>query len=720
MKQILLFFFLILNAFCYAEEVYIDGVEYTISMDEASITGHDSSFSGDLNVDSISHNDKKYPVTSVGNSAFEKCYGLTSVNLPLVSSIENKAFFRCYDLASVSLPIVSNLGDEAFNYCSSLTSVTLPNVAPTIQEHTFIKANNVKINIFTTSLDISGYTSENGYGNISSIGYYYDKDPNYIFSLSFSDNEKQANLIAVKETAKSDLNIVDRKEVIFEGSSYPITKVCHKAFSDCKALTMVSLPSASFIEAEAFSECSDLTDVNLPMATYIGLDAFYICNSLTNINVPLASYIGGDAFYECSSLTSISLPMAKSIKSRTFCECASLTNVNLPMAEDIEDMAFYWCDTLTSVSMPLVKSIGEDVFHQCSSLTSVSLPMASSIGQSAFSSCYSLKNVDLPLVTYIKLATFFQCSSLTNVNIPLAENIGMAAFAQCTSLTNISLPIASNIYDQAFEECTALSSVSLPMVQYISDDVFGYCHSLKNIYLPSIAPEFSTNRIPTSTKLNISIFVPKEHSGYTSEDSWSGFKYIGPLFVDIENINYYIDNVSKTAAILGVSDKSLSETTIKSYINYEEETYSVIFDEEELIFEGCDNLTKLTMPAEAIAISPYTFSGIDKSKISIYVEASEEEAEGYTAENGYEGFKEIIYAASATGIAPNEALEIKAFVDEYGSLHLYGINDSSEISIYNSTGSLIAKSNISDLDVQLKTGVYFVRVGSKTIKVIAK
>ena len=64
-------------------------------------------------------------VTSIGNSAFWDCTGLTSVTIPdSVTSIGDRAFSYCSGLTSVTIPnSVPNIGDCAFKGCTGLTSV---------------------------------------------------------------------------------------------------------------------------------------------------------------------------------------------------------------------------------------------------------------------------------------------------------------------------------------------------------------------------------------------------------------------------------------------------------------------------------------------------------------------------------------------------------------------------------------------------------------------
>ncbi|MBQ2778911.1 MAG: leucine-rich repeat domain-containing protein, partial [Bacteroidaceae bacterium] len=64
-------------------------------------------------------------VTSIGESAFYYCTGLTSIEIPEgVTSIGNSAFSSCYGLTSIEIPSsVTSIGNYAFINCTGLTSV---------------------------------------------------------------------------------------------------------------------------------------------------------------------------------------------------------------------------------------------------------------------------------------------------------------------------------------------------------------------------------------------------------------------------------------------------------------------------------------------------------------------------------------------------------------------------------------------------------------------
>ena len=64
-------------------------------------------------------------VTTIGNSAFFNCSGLTSINIPnSVTTIGNYAFYKCTSLTSITIPnSVTTIGNRAFYGCRGLASV---------------------------------------------------------------------------------------------------------------------------------------------------------------------------------------------------------------------------------------------------------------------------------------------------------------------------------------------------------------------------------------------------------------------------------------------------------------------------------------------------------------------------------------------------------------------------------------------------------------------
>ncbi len=528
-------------------------------------------------------------------------------------------------------------------------------------------------------LDIIVSCTDNGYIGFSSIGYYYDKDQEFTYSISVKNNIQQATLISVKDIVKPYLNKIERKELLFEETLIPIISICDGAFSHCTSLTSASFPEVKSIGSSAFSHCTSLTSAIFPVVKNIGSETFSYCTSLRSLSFPNnAPVIKNNTFYNPS-------------------------NINI-FTPEIESIGYTEDNGYVGFS-----SIG--YYYEKDSEFNFSISIKQDSMQAIL---ISVKDIVKPYISNIERESIL----LEETLIPITS-IGNEAFLNCTSLRGVSFSLANSIGDGAFANCTSLTDVSFRQATRIGERAFHTCNMLRGVILPSVAPIIKESSFG-NLRSNISIIVPKGHSGYTSEKGWTGFKSIGPILYKIDNIQYIIDTEFNTATITKVLDKSLSETTIKNELNYDGRVYDVVFDEEQVIFAGCSNLNKITMPAQALPLSFYTFYGVDKSKISIYVDALKAESTGYTAENGYDGFKEILYKDDVTGIAPNEADKLYAFVDENGKLQIEGLTEMTEVFVYDAMGSLIAKSAQSCLDVELRSGIYYLRVGSETIKVVAK
>lgn len=119
-------FVLVGNPWSYDFEV--DGIYYSRNGSDATVTAGKNHYSGSVVVPaSVTHKDKTYRVTAIGEGAFENCRELTDVVLPdSTVRVGNYAFERCTALASIVIgKNVSSFGERVFAKCPNLKSVTL-------------------------------------------------------------------------------------------------------------------------------------------------------------------------------------------------------------------------------------------------------------------------------------------------------------------------------------------------------------------------------------------------------------------------------------------------------------------------------------------------------------------------------------------------------------------------------------------------------------------
>ncbi len=284
-------------------------------------------------------------VTSIGDSAFYNCDGLTEVTIPdSVTSIGDDAFYNCSALTSVTIGNgVTSIGSYAFFYCGALTSVTIGNGVTSIGKSAFS--------------DCDALTSITIPDSVTSIGKSAFSDCDALTEITVdADNPNYSSL---------------------DGNLYNKNRTTLIQYAIGKSETSFTIPdSVTSIGDKAFERCYALTEITIPdSVTSIGERAFYYCSALTEITIPdSVTSIGDEAFYYCDALTSVTIGNGvTSIGKSAFCDCDALTSITIPdSVTSIGDDAFSNCSKLTSITIPdSVTSIGRSAFYYCSKLTEV-------------------------------------------------------------------------------------------------------------------------------------------------------------------------------------------------------------------------------------------------------------------------------------------------------------------------------------------------------------
>ena len=182
-------------------------------------------------------------VTSIGNSAFYNCKGLTSVNLGnSVASIGDNAFSYCSGLTSVTIPnSVTTIGAKAFYYCSELKNLSIGSSVKKIESQAFFQSPIEAVYITDLSawckIDFSFFDDDGGWlqSSGSPLGFY---EP----ARLFLNQEEVINLVIPED----------------------IVAIPWGAFGNCQSLRTVDTgPNVKIIYGYAFRDCPNLEEITI-------------------------------------------------------------------------------------------------------------------------------------------------------------------------------------------------------------------------------------------------------------------------------------------------------------------------------------------------------------------------------------------------------------------------------------------------------------------------
>ena len=515
--------------------------------------------------------------TSIGNYAFNGCSELTTVKLPAVTTLGTNSFRDCVKLSNVQLNMsLKTISNSAFRGCKALELIQLPNELEKIDTYAFRESGLTLIEfpVSLTDVDFSAfgycYNLEEITVKDTESGFYIDEESGW---LMYRDGESLALLMT--------LGNLQGEVIVPEG----VTAIGASAFEGRRSMTGVQLPSTlESIGRLAFWQ-TGITKIVIPAGVKeIGDQAFaYSSVQSAELNCKDA-FIDASVFANCSSLISVSFCDGfKALGDKMFYNCSSLETVVLPAGVTWLGVETFRNSGLVSITLPdSVEHIGEEagvaaevgtknyLFADCARLTSVVLS-SNLVTMSAycFNNCPMLANItyngyegegnSLPeSLTLVGSYAFNKTKALKQLNLPGVKELGQQVFgsstaASASAIEEVSLPAIESIGVSVFRNCTALVSVTLNSnLKALGSYMFTNCTALKNITLPEELTYMSTYTFQKSGLTSIVIPSKVQHMG-----------------------------------------NSADKEALTSHANY--------------LFDGCADLTSVTLPAGLLTMGSYTF-----------------------------------------------------------------------------------------------------------------
>ena len=238
-----------------------NGFEYTVTGDEATITGYTGSAKSLVIPSELGGK----PVTAIGEKAFYE-YKMLNIYIPkTIKAIGEDAFAGTV------------ISDELRFICYEGTENEWANIA--------IQKGNRELD--------PEYNDDAAWFRLYEC--------NLSGDMVYQASDDAATLVRY-------LGSDSKVDIPAELGGKPVTEFGVGAFAYCSSLTEVTIPkSVTSIGRSAFEGCSSLTKVTIPKSvSSIRQAAFAGCNSLTEVTIPKSvTSIGWSAFIECDALTTV-------------------------------------------------------------------------------------------------------------------------------------------------------------------------------------------------------------------------------------------------------------------------------------------------------------------------------------------------------------------------------------------------------------------------------
>ena len=684
---------------------YDDGfLKYSISIGMATVTDYPGDSKSVTIPEKIIVYGKEYPVTGIGDDAFNNSYHLESIIIP---------------------NSVKTIGKRAFASCVNMPTVTIPKSVESVGTDAFFDVNNIVL--------LNDLAGKPWGANSWNMNYHLSDDGKELLEVYFGEHYPEEIYIP-----------------------YGVEAIANGVFLGFDKLTTVHIPNTvKTIGDYAFYNCDGLTSIDIPASVdSIGNDAFWGCNNIKNLTYNTDAF--NPSTIDKTNLETVVIGDAvTSISDNVFSYCGNLKSVTLGnFVETIGNSAFENCNSLSSVSIGnSVETIGDYAFYNCSSLTSIDLPESVTyIGYDAFTGT-NVPEEDLKLknqegnqnqqnnqnqlvsngVIYkvvgstVTVAGYSKDADITNVSIPATvtidgadypvTGIGSFAFSNCQTIQSVIVGnTVTSIGQGAFANCHNIRELEISnSVETIGNKAFYGCHKLATVVVPRNA------QIGESA---FSYVKNVDYYGKSTDAPWGALTLNG--FFDDEFI-YSDSKMTKITAYIGNS----SHVTIPERVT--NIGYMSFFESDNLesvripntvkyiggsAFANCYKLGAVNVPLSVVSVGRSAFR--ECSDAVIYCEAKSQPSSWNKEWNKSAG--KIVWGITDAPVAVIEESALGVLVYTEGRTIVVE-NATDEIRVYNAMGSLVGRGATGLVRTAITvnvTGVYIVKIGAAVQRVVIK
>ena len=534
----------------YAEKVQIGDLYYNLNDSNftAEVAQSDNYYEGLSEViipATVAYNNMEYSVTSIGNSAFDECSSLKSIEIPnSVTSIGIYAFSYCTGLLSVDISSsVTRIGRYAFKKCRGLIAIICRATNSPALENEVFNLVYQPFMLYVPEGSIEAYQSASGWGDLASIqaippsgevvvetitacgGEYVWHDMIFTESGDYTVETDSAIVILhltliQPEYVTDSMTIYDNDSLVWQGRVLYGTGIYYDTVrtevEGCDSiiyeLVLTVLPNDPTIIASG--TCGDSLTWVLTTDSVLTISGSGEMGHYETYNYPWQNYqpyiknlilhegittIGNSAFYLCENLISVNIPNSvRRVEGTAFCACASLKSVTIGNGVDYIDES--------------------QVFFDCPSLTAIT------VAQDNISYC----DVDGVLFTKDKSVLIQYPAGKRDATYTIPNTVQRIAFCGISNiswLTYVDIPNSVITIDARALADNPLDSLIIPIsVTSIGNQAFRNCNSLTFIASEAVTPPSLGDEVFLGDDTSIPLYVPYGAiEAYQAADGWNEF-----------------------------------------------------------------------------------------------------------------------------------------------------------------------------------------------------